>query len=78
MEIRLTGKEAGIILVASAVQAAIGCFALRKWKDAEKRADDAELKAAVYDLDRAAKGVKIKILEKEIAKLKSKCKGKES
>ena len=78
MEIRLNGKEAGIIMACMAVEAVIGFVALDKWKKAAERADRETLKAVAYDADRFVKGIEIKRLRKEIARLKSERKGKES
>lgn len=73
MEIKLNGLEAGIIMGVVIMEAAIALHALNKAEKATKRARDAELKAAIYDFDSFVKGLQIKDLKKDIAKLRSGC-----
>ena len=78
MEIRLSGKDALGIVGVVVMEAVIACVAIKKAVKAEQKASDKALKASIYQFDSFMKDFRIEELEKENAKLKSRCKGKES
>lgn len=78
MEIRLSGKDALNIIGVVVMEAVIACVAIKKAIKAEEKAGSQELRASVYEFSNFMNEERIKELEEENAKLKSKLKGKES
>lgn len=78
MEIKLSGKDALVIMGVTVMEAAIAWTALNKAAKAEKKAAEKAFEASVHEFNDFMKGLRIKELEKENARLKSRCKVKES
>ena len=71
MEIRLTGKDAVVLVGATVMNAVIACKALKKAHEANKEADHQRFMRAAYEADNCVKDILIKRLKKENEELKS-------
>jgi hypothetical protein len=71
MEIKLSGRNAVAIAGIVVLEAIVACVAIDKAEKATKKAHEKSFEAAVYKFSDYVKGIRIKDLEKENAKLKS-------
>ena len=72
INIKLDGMQAGLILGAVLTEAFVTISALRKWRKAEKRAEEAETKAWIQGLTMTLQDIQIKSLQREIDESKAK------
>ncbi len=74
MEIKLSGKDTLVIMGITVMEAVMATVALNKAAKAEKKANEKALEASIHEFNDYVKGLRIKELEKENARLKSVCK----
>lgn len=71
MEIRLTGKNAVVLVGATVMNAAIACKAVKKAYFFKREAEHQKFMREAYEADNCVKNILIKRLKKENEELKS-------